>query len=342
MTTNTNTNNDNDNESTALATMDDIAALEARDTSSVYARAGYVPTRPGAVSIAEQRNLAGLDFTVETAPLFHLVHGEVMQAGNHVAVRNATSGRVFTVAKRGYTPIQWTSMDILQPVVDSGAGQWDGVLVLRGGALGVARVRLTQVVRVPGDESPLHLFLNVGVPHDRTRQWATFASTTRPVCENTFRLALREANDSGFILKVRHTRSADDRVATARRVLERSMSQFARFAAFAERSARTPLNDRQFSLVVEKFLPAKNDEATSQLVKARDKVQELWAGGASGIHGIRGTAWGAYNVLGEYADHYTRIRGDAAARVDSILFGRANDLKARGFAAIEEVVGELV
>lgn len=326
---------------TTLATMDDIAVLDHRDAASVYARSGYVPKVPGEVPLSEQLVRAGLDFIVETSPLFHQLNGEMIPAGRHVAVRNAKSGRVFTIAKNGYKPLQWSTMDVLQPVVDAGLGRWDGILALRHGAIGVARVQLNNSIRVPGDSSPLHLFLNVGVPHDKSLRWSAFASTVRPICENTFRMALREANESGYVLKVRHTKSADDKVATAKKVLERSMSQFSCFAAFADRAARTPMSDRQFTTVVEQLLPAK-EEVTPQLLKARDKAQELWHGGARGLVGIQGTAWAACNAIGEYADHYTRIRGDASARVDSILFGRANDMKARGVMAIEEVVGELV
>lgn len=330
------------NELVTMEQAEEFAVLDRRDARSVFAMAGYVPKPNSRETMLEQLHNAGLNFPVETTPLFANLHGTMQRADAYVAVRNATSGAVFSVAKEGYQPLQWSTMDVLQPVVDAGLGSWDGVLRLRGGALGVGRVRLVQDIVVPGDESPLFCYLNVCVPHDKTIQWMVFASLTRPVCENTFKIALREAKGSGYVLKVRHTRSAEDKVATARKVLDASMRRFAMFNTFAQRAVRTTVSDRQFGSMVERLLPAKHDAVSPQLGKARDKLHTLWAGEARGLRGIQGTAWGAYNTITEYADHYQRVRGDASNRADSILFGRAAELKANAVDVIEEIVGELV
>lgn len=87
------------NELVTMEQAEEFAVLDRRDARSVFALAGYVPKPNSRETMLEQLHNAGLDFPVETTPLFANLHGTMQRADAYVAVRNATSGAVFSVAK---------------------------------------------------------------------------------------------------------------------------------------------------------------------------------------------------------------------------------------------------
>lgn len=336
------------NTSTALATREQIEALEAMDARAMapgelYRAAGYVPAVPGAETIREQRAKAGIDFPVEVAPLYHLnAAGENIRAGKFAITRNAETLATFGLVKESYKVVPFSSMDdVLGMVVDAGAGVVDGCIRLRGGAIGIGRVRLAKPIMVKGD-MPMHAYFNVVVPHDGTIAWGALASIVRPVCENTMRSAIRDAKGRGSIIKIRHTASAEKRVEQVTDAMRRAMSQMAAFEQDANHMATTRMTDGQMMTVVNRLLPEGEAGISPQLSKARTKLMDLWTTG-TGINGaIRGTAWAAFNAVTEYADHYIRIREETPEkRVESNLFGRSDAMKAAAAYVIEDVVGEL-
>jgi phage/plasmid-like protein (TIGR03299 family) len=336
------------NTSTALATREQLDALDAMESRAMapgdlYRSAGYVPAVPGAETIREQRAKAGIDFPVEVAPLFHLdAAGNTIRAANHAVTRNANTLDVFGLVRESYKVVPFSSMDdVLGMVVDSGAGMVDGCLRLRGGAIGIGRVRLAQPIMVKGD-LPMHAYFNIIVPHDGMLAWGALASIIRPVCENTMRAAIRDAKGRGSIIKIRHTATAQKRVDAVTDAMRRTLTQMAAFERDANRMAATRMTDGQMMTVVNRLLPEGDAGITAQLSKARTKLMDLWTTG-TGINGaIRGTAWAAFNAVTEYADHYTRIREETPEkRVESNLFGRSDALKAAAPYVIEDVVGEL-
>ena len=62
------------------------------------------------------------------------------------------------------------------------------------------------------------------------------------------------------------------------------------------------------------------------------------------LPGVRHTAWGAYNAVGEWADHQRRYRGGNAAdkldrQLDSVWFGTSHQIKRAAYRGALELAG---
>jgi len=66
---------------------------------------------------------------------------------------------------------------------------------------------------------------------------------------------------------------------------------------------------------------------------------ELFRGAAVGseLPGVKGTAWGWLNSITEAVDHHARAKSDAR-KLDSILFGAGEKLKAKALGEALELV----
>jgi hypothetical protein len=74
-----------------------------------------------------------------------------------------------------------------------------------------------------------------------------------------------------------------------------------------------------------------NEEAenTTRTKKIRNSVLQLHDSG-HGAHLAHGTLWGAFNSVAEYTDHMM-LNEDETTRLDSIWFGRGEQLKLKAF-----------
>ena len=82
-----------------------------------------------------------------------------------------------------------------------------------------------------------------------------------------------------------------------------------------------------------------NEEAknTARTEKIRNNVLKLHDSGR-GADLARGTLWGAFNSVTEYTDHMM-FAGDSNSRLNSIWFGRGEQLKIKAFHLAERMMG---
>jgi hypothetical protein len=81
-----------------------------------------------------------------------------------------------------------------------------------------------------------------------------------------------------------------------------------------------------------------NEEAenSARTEDIRNSVLNLHDSGR-GAHLARGTLWGAFNSVTEYTDHMM-LSGDSTTRLNSIWFGRGEQLKFKAFQLAERMM----
>jgi phage/plasmid-like protein (TIGR03299 family) len=155
----------------------------------------------------------------------------------------------------------------------------------------------------------------------------------RAVCNNSLTATFQGAGDVHAGLTHQAVRDSEQTVET----LTLSNSLYAELNVIFNDMAARKITAEQLRGYVEALVPD-NEEAENGLRTGaiRDSVIQLHDSGR-GADLSRGTLWGALNSVTEYTDHMMR-GGDSANRLDSIWFGRGEQLKLKAFQLAEHML----
>jgi len=186
---------------------------------------------------------------------------------------------------------------------------------------------------------------------DGTSPISVLFTNVRVVCANTLTMALRGAKN---IFKVRHTASAEEQIKEVQKALGLRVNYQKRVQEMVDvltKKAMTANETENFLGEVIFPMPTKivqevgengivHDlaEASQRAITTRtnkiNAVMELVETGAgTDIKGVKGTAWGTYNAITEWADHdkgtrQTKGRVSGEVRFENALFGTNAQFKA--------------
>ena len=320
----------------------------------------------GLQTAAAMLRAAGLEWGVETRPLFVGLHGAerldlgdstTQKVDSHIAIMRGDTGAVLGVASTRYAPIQNAQAgDVVDALVAEG-----GVHVEVAGALGHGE-RCWMLSHIPGDfevvrGDAVRPYFLLAWGHDGKHGLAGKLTPIRVVCNNTLTaagLGKGRWSESADVY-VRHTRSATLRIEEARAALGIVKRQLEDTTDAYRALAGVRVTDRQVGEYLGKVfpmdLPADKTEAESEEYRAKLERWEahqrellaLYEGGRGvDIPGVAGTAWAAYNAVTEWVDHtYPTLQSGAvsAARQRSVLFGSYAGVKARALTSALALVG---
>lgn len=263
----------------------------------------------------EEAGLAGWNVTKEQ--LYH--RGEPIQ-GQYANVRTL-NGEKDTLAIVGekYTNMQIEDAFAFTEGIINIAGQWDTMGSILGGTqvFGVILLPRDFVLDPSGVADRLELYVGVSTSFDGSMQTTFFVDPTRVVCKNTQTYALKGAEASGRIYKVRHTKNAEANAVEARNSLRVAHAEFDALEAEAQALYEAEVTKRQFDEIVKTVAPipdtvvkdgkVANKAAITRAENAQELFQNVYAAGTN--DGIRGTAWGALQTFVEVQDWYRPTRG---------------------------------
>ena len=90
--------------------------------------------------------------------------------------------------------------------------------------------------------------------------------------------------------------------------------------------------------IVSELFPSSSEDVSTRTKNTRDSVLNIYETGM-GLEKFRGTAWGAFNAVTEYADHWKTFKGgESEARASSIWFGSSAALKQKAYDLVSSVV----
>jgi phage/plasmid-like protein (TIGR03299 family) len=226
------------------------------------------------------------------------------------------------VVGSGYTPLQNEEhAQFLNSLADASGATFDTAGSLRGGRQVFVTMRMPQHLRIGGTD---RVDLNIAAlnSHDGTSAFRVLVTPVRVVCANTQHAALRDHVSSWSI---RHTRNAKAAVQAARDCLGLTFAYIEAFQTQAEAMIDTTTTDAQFFDLVADIFGTPDPDAPARVHRTGAQRQRtlahLWHD-ADTQSGIRGTAWGAYQAVTEYVDHFAPVRtksGVATARAVRLL-----------------------
>jgi phage/plasmid-like protein (TIGR03299 family) len=169
--------------------------------------------------------------------------------------------------------------------------------------------------------------------HNGTTRVRVKLTPIRAVCNNTLTSTFQGAGD----VHVSPTQHALQGSEQGDEVLALSQSLFGQLDVIFNGMAATKISAEQLRGYVEALVPdseeAENDQTTEMM---RDSVLQLHDSG-QGANLSRGTLWGAFNSVTEYTDHMM-LGGDSTNRLDSIWFGRGEELKLKAYHLAEQML----
>lgn len=306
----------------------------------------------GASTSAEAIAAAGLDWAVSKEPAFFKKPAKDGLTGfkaipdAFAVVRGDTQDALGVVGKR-YTPLQ--NRDAFS-FFDAIVGMKEAIYHTAG-ALGQGErvwllAKLPGYVRVVGDDVT-EKFLLLTNTHDGTGSVKVLFTPIRVVCQNTLNGAL-EGADKAF--KMRHTPGMGLKVEEAQKALGIVSAKFGIFEEAARKLAASELTIQAEKNYFERValkgktlgegeeIPAK----TQTIIEEMSRLFETGRG--ADMKGAKGTLWGAYNAVVEYADFYRGTNGNGTReirmnRADASIFGTGAAMKERAWAAALEMAG---
>lgn len=214
-----------------------------------------------------------------------------------------------------YTPLQNEDLFSFGDNLLDGGGRWETAGSIKGGRVVFGSIALANSITLDpnGIADKIDNYLLINTSHDGSIAIQASITPVRVVCANTLNLALssfkgKKASKQTF--KIRHTQTAEGKIAVARQALGLANTYIDEFSELANKLIQTEITKAQFDKIVELAYPEPEKDSKGSMKKWNSKVDllnDIYVGQYNNT--IAGTAWGAYNALTERLDWYRTARG---------------------------------
>jgi len=262
------------------------------------------------LTAAEMIEAAGLDWTVEKVPLFaNFGEDQVVQVPKKVGLQRSTDGRILGICSPSYEVVtNKDSFDWLDNLVDSGEAKYETAASLDLGGKTMIVASIPKDVSIAGLDEKIVFYLMVTNSYDGTMAFSCDVTPIRAECKNMMRMALRQSVRQW---KAKHRTGALDKLNEARNTLGLTFNYIEEYEKAATALAQKKFSTDKFVAMLDAIMPLPADPETRAYRSkegTRDEILALFQNSPN-LENIRGTAWGAYNAVGEWADWSRRVNG---------------------------------
>lgn len=136
----------------------------------------------------------------------------------------------------------------------------------------------------------------------------------RIVCQNQFNWAFRKASNK---ITIRHTRSAKERLETAKDILLRNSEYLDQFKLEAEQLAKQKVTTGQLDTIIKTTFPYSPDANAKSIATTDEKREKfLLAYNSEDNQNFKGTAWGLVNAYSDFITH-KELRKDTPTALEN-------------------------
>jgi phage/plasmid-like protein (TIGR03299 family) len=222
---------------------------------------------------------------------------------------------ILGVVGERYVPLQNEDLFSFGDNLLDGGGRWETAGSIKGGRVVFGSIALQDSITLDpnGIADKIDNYLLINTSHDGSIAIQASITPVRVVCANTLNLALssfKGKKDVKQTFKIRHTQTAEGKIAVAREALGLAHKYIDEFSTIANEMIQTEITKAQFDKIVELAYPAPAKDAKGSQKKYDGKIdllQSIYVGDYNNT--ISGTAWGAFNALTERLDWYRNSRG---------------------------------
>jgi phage/plasmid-like protein (TIGR03299 family) len=291
----------------------------------------------GTLTTKEAIKAAGLDWQVEKRPIYFektVGKAKVMEKieDKFSMVRTDTQENLGVVGGV-YTPLQ---NRVAFSFIDGILGLKEATIETAGALGRGERIwvlsQLKGVISLKGNDL-INKYLLCANAHDGSMRVTLALTTTRVVCNNTLRIAVKEASENGDIYRIRHSTKMEEKVDSARDALGLIQEQFRTFEEQAKRLTEVRVNTAK----LDEFLDLMGFDLEAKEGRKKETVDEVKEAFVSSpganLASAKGTLWGAVNAITYWADHErgTRLtdsfKSKDEARFNATQFGSGAAIK---------------
>ena len=196
-----------------------------------------------------------------------------------------------------------------------GGGRWETAGSLKGGrqVFGSLALERETVLDPNGVADVVKTYLLINTSHDGSIAIQASITPVRVVCANTLNVALNRTRKKDGVkqsFKIRHTQTANGKVAIARQTLGLANAYMDEFDKMAHAMIAKEISAKDFNDIILAAYPKPDKDTKGAVKKWENKVDvinDIYTGEYNGM--IAGNAWGAFNALTERLDWYRSARG---------------------------------
>jgi phage/plasmid-like protein (TIGR03299 family) len=224
-----------------------------------------------------------------------------------------TQNDVLGVVGERYKVLQNEDLFSFGDNILDGGGRWETAGSIKGGRVVFGSLALERetVLDPNGVADKVNTYLLINTSHDGSIAIQASITPVRVVCANTLNLALgSRGRGPKQSFKIRHTQTAEGKIAVARETLGLANKYMDEFDKMAHAMIQTEITDKQFNDIILAAYPKPETDAKGSVKKWENKVDvinDIYTGQYNGM--IAGNAWGAFNALTERLDWYRSARG---------------------------------
>lgn len=299
--------------------------------------------REAAHTVEEALTLSGSDFEVAKADLTaHVLTAEGVRntpVDFKAATYRTDTGGILGVVGSDYGVVQNREVfGLLDSLVDESGATFNAAGSYKGGSKVFVSLQLPETVNVGGVDGVQH-YIFATTSHDGTGSLKIQVTPTRIFCTNQLPSLMRGKGALNSI-SLRHTSNVRMQVQGVREALALTYKVEQEFAAEAERLFTQSVSEGEFDAIVRAYFPAPHrkdsdrgyQSALTRNAEARATARTLW--NADHNSNVHGTAWGAFNVLSEYADYYAPVRGGVLGRAVKVTDGKTDGAKHKALEVV--------
>ncbi len=248
--------------------------------------------------------LAGLDWTVEQAPMEYRVNGLVKYTKQLVNYRSDT-GADIGVVSGNYKPVNnadaFSFTDLL---VDGGKAVYNAAGSLKGGRITFVSLELP-IVDIMGE--PHDRYIVVVADHSGKHSVRIVPTIVRVSCANTVNVALKTAER---IISISHIGDIEAKMENARNALLGVEKYTNALRTTAEEMARVKVSASDARALMERLFPMPEDSVSKQRLENIERLCASFneAYNADDLGNFRGTVWGYVQAAADLAYHRVSMR----------------------------------
>jgi phage/plasmid-like protein (TIGR03299 family) len=228
---------------------------------------------------------------------------------------NAEQTDILGVVGERYVPLQNEDLFSFGDNLLDGGGRWETAGSLKGGRVVFGSLALERetILDPNGVADKVKTYLLINTSHDGSVAIQASITPVRVVCANTLNVALNRTRKKDGVkqsFKIRHTQTAQGKVAVAREALGMANSYMDEFDKMAHAMIAKEISAKDFNEIILAAYPKPEKDAKGAIKKWENKVDminDIYTGEFNGM--IAGNAWGAFNALTERLDWYRSARG---------------------------------
>ena len=273
---------------------------------------GNVPTIEEALTNAE------MNFTVEKRPLLTTsdLFTTIPVYDKYATVRTDTETVLGVVGNRYHVVQNVQAFEFLDTLVDSDEARYAKEGTFNNGALTWIQLELSKVLPISDNVRPYVTLYNT---HDGSSAFKVLITPVRIWCQNTLRLAIKNATDT---FSIRHTSSINGKIDEARKVLGFADKYYDTFSEEVEKLIQQDvvngadwIDENKYKIGIVHGVPKPKanaddsewDSYNKQLEKNKEVVQSVVNTYNQEKH--TGTAWGLIQAINSYEIWEMKKRG---------------------------------